>query len=43
MEAKPLALLHTAPKLIWWQRFFKEVGFNAKEKQAIYCDNIQTI
>jgi len=43
MEAKLLALLHAVIELIWWQQFFKEVGFDAKEKQVIYCDNLQTI
>jgi len=42
-EAKLLALLHAATESIWWQQFFKEVRFNAKEKQVIYCNNIQTI
>ena len=35
--------MHAATESIWWQRFFKEVGFNTKEKQVIYCDNMQTI
>ena len=38
-----LALSHAATESIWWQRFFKEVGFDTKEKQVIYCDNMQTI
>ena len=43
MEAKLLALLHAVIELIWWQQFFKEVGFDAKEKQVIYYNNMQTI
>jgi len=43
MEAELLALLHAATELIWWQWFFKEVGFDAEEKQVIYCDNMQMI
>ena len=43
MEVELLALLHAATELIWWQRFFKEVGFDTKEKQVIYCNNIQII
>jgi len=43
MEAELLALLHAATKLIWWQQFFKEVGFNTNEKQVIYYNNMQTI
>ena len=43
METKLLALLHAVTKSIWWQWFFKEVGFDAKEKQVIYCDNMQMI
>jgi hypothetical protein len=39
-EAELLALSHAATELIWWQRFFKEVGFDTKEKQVIYCDNM---
>ena len=31
MEAKLLTLSHTTTKLIWWQQFFKEIGFNAKK------------
>jgi len=42
-EAELLALSHAATESIWWQRFFKEVGFDTQEKQVIYCDNTQTI
>ena len=42
-EAKLLALLYAATESIWWQWFFKEVAFNAKKKQVIYCNNLQTI
>ena len=42
-EVELLALSHAATELIWWQRFFKEVGFDTKEKQVIYCDNLQMI
>jgi len=42
-EAELLALSHAATKLIWWQRFFKEVGFDTNKKQVIYCNNMQTI
>ena len=38
-----LALLYAATKSIQLQQFFKEVGFNTKEKQVIYYNNIQTI
>ena len=31
-EAELLALSHAATESIWWQRFFKEVGFNTKKK-----------
>src|SRR6266567_4471083 len=43
IEAELLALSHAATESIWWQRFFKEVGFDTQEKQVIYCDNTQTI
>ena len=39
-EAELLTLSHAATESIWWQRFFKEVGFDAKEKQIINYDNI---
>ena len=32
IEAELLALLYAATELIWWQRFFKEVGFDTQEK-----------
>ena len=32
IEAELLALLYTATKSIQWQYFFKEVGFDTKEK-----------
>jgi len=40
MEVELLALSHIATELIWWQRFFKEIGFNPNKKQMIYCDNL---
>ena len=43
IKVELLALLYTATKLIQWQQFFKEVGFNTKEKQVIYYNNMQTI
>ena len=39
-EVELVALLHTATELIWWQQFFKEVGFDAKETQIINYNNI---
>jgi len=42
-EVELLALSHAVTKSIWWQQFFKEVGFNAKKKQVVYCNNMQTI
>jgi len=42
-EAELLALLYAAIKSIWSQQFFKEIRFNTKEKQVIYCDNMQII
>ena len=42
-EAKLLALSHAATKSIWWQQFFKEIGFDPDEKQTIYYNNQQTI
>ena len=42
-EAEFLALSHAATESIWWQRFFKEIGFDPDEKQTINCNNIQTI
>ena len=42
-EAELLALSHAATKLIQWQRFFKEIGFDPNKKQTINCNNLQTI
>src|SRR6266566_9882498 len=39
-EVELLALLYAATKLIWWQRFFKEIRFDTQEMQVIYCKNI---
>lgn len=38
-----LALSVTARELMWWIRFFKNVGLNLEEKASIFCDNRQTI
>jgi len=38
-EAKLLALSHVITKLIWWQQFFKEIGFDPNKKQTIYYNN----
>lgn len=42
-EAELLALSTTAKEAIWWQRFFKSLGFDTKESLQIDCDNQQTI
>ena len=28
---------------MWWQRFYKQLGFNPGHEYALYCDNAQTI
>jgi hypothetical protein len=44
-EAELLALSHAGSALIWWKRFFDQLGFelNNDEPLAILCDNSMTV
>ena len=42
-EAELLSVLSTVKELMWWIRFYKNIGFELDEKYTIYCDNQQTI
>ena len=42
-EAELLALSHAATEALWWNRIFKDLGFNLDQKLTIHCDNRQTI
>ena len=34
---------HAAMKALWWNRIFKDMGFNLGHEITIHCDNQQTI
>jgi hypothetical protein len=38
-EAELLALSAASREMMWWQRFFKAIRFETKEKMLIYTDN----
>jgi len=42
-EAELLSLSTAAVEIIWWQRFFKVIGFNIEREFTLLCDNMQTI
>jgi hypothetical protein len=42
-KAELLSLSTTAVKIIWWQRFFKAIGFNLERDFTVLCDNMQTV
>jgi hypothetical protein len=42
-EAELLSLSTAAVKIIWWQRFFKAIGFNLERDFTVLCDNMQTV
>jgi len=43
IKAELLSLSMAAVKIIWWQRFFKAVGFNLEREFTLLCDNMQTV
>ena len=43
MEAELLALSHAATEALWWNRIFKDLGFDLGHEITIHCDNQQTI
>ena len=42
-EAELVSLSHVATQLIWWNRFFAQLGFKPGHKPEIFCDNTQTV
>jgi len=42
-EAELLSLSIAAVEIIWWQRFFKAIGFNLEREFTLLCDNMQMI
>jgi hypothetical protein len=42
-EAELLALSAASREMMWWQRFFKAIRFDTKEKVLIHTDNAQTL
>ena len=42
-EAELLALSYATKETIWWQRFFKNIGFDPGHELTVHCDNLQTI
>ena len=38
-----LALTAAAKQLLWWRRFFKQIGFSPNQHFSISCDNHQTV
>ena len=42
-EAELLSLSTAAVEIIWWQRFFKAIGFNIERDFTLLCDNMQTV
>jgi hypothetical protein len=41
-EAELMSLSHAGSAFIWWNRFFKQLGFDPGCKPLIYCDNENT-
>jgi hypothetical protein len=39
-KAELLSLSTAAVEIIWWQRFFKAIGFNLERDFTVLCDNI---
>ena len=42
-EAELLALTHAGKQIMWWQRFFRQLGFDPGHEYMIHCDNEQTV
>jgi len=42
-EAELVSASHAAKELIWWDRFFRQLGFNPGHELTLYCDNAQTV
>ena len=43
IKAELLSLFIAAVKIIWWQRFFKAIGFSLEREFTLLCDNMQTV
>jgi len=39
-EAELLSLFTAAVEIIWWQQFFKAIGFNLERDFTVLCDNM---
>ena len=39
IEAELLSVLLTVKELIWWKRFFANIGFELDDEALVYCDN----
>jgi hypothetical protein len=42
-EAELLAVSNTAKETFWWQRMFRDIGFELDHNVSILCDNSQTV
>ena len=42
-EAELLALSHAGSELLWWQRFFDNIGLTFDKTPTLQCDNKQTL
>ncbi|CAD6505921.1 BgTH12-06853 [Blumeria graminis f. sp. triticale] len=42
-ESELLALSQAGREVIWWERFFKDIGFALDEEITLYCDNRQAL
>ena len=42
-ESELLALSKAGRELIWWERFFKSIGFRLDEGIILYCDYRQAL
>ena len=42
-EAELLALTHAGKQIMWWQQFFRQLGFDPGHEYMIHCDNEQIV
>ena len=42
-EAELLALTHISKQIMWWQQFFRQLGFDPGHEYMIHYDNEQTV
>src|SRR6266536_2230599 len=43
IKAELLALTHAGKQIMWWERFFKQLGFDPGHEYTLYCDNAQMV